>query len=223
MTKKQKYLALVGFCICYLGTIYLPVLCKSIVDLKTVEFKFLRYAFLQISLCVGILWYVKSIEKRDGSSIGFKKFKGTRDVKWGMIGFALGGMSFALSGPLVAYFGMESTMDGVMKLMEYPLWFRIGIAFIAGFTEEILFRTYPIERITEWTSNIRIAVLISILLFTGLHIPFWSLGGGIQIGIGTVIWTLIYVKTRSIWAMIIMHTLNDLFAFVLLPYLFMSF
>jgi len=220
MTRRQKYLTLIGFCICYLGTIYIPAFLRYIIEIDRVELKFLRYALFQVFLCTGLLYYIKKIEKRDWSSIGFKKFKGSRDIKWGLIGFGLGGFSFAITGPLVAYWSMESTMDGVMKLMEYPLWFRIGIAIIAGITEEVLFRTYPIERITEWSGNIWIGVVISIILFAGLHIPFWSLGGGIQIGVGTIIWTLIYVKTRSIWAMMIMHVINDLFAFALLPFLF---
>lgn len=219
MTTKQKYLTLIGLCICYLGTIYLPALLKIIVNVASVELKFIRYALLQGSLCIGLLYYVKKVERRDWSSIGFKTFQGSRDVKWGLIGFGLGGISFAISGPIVMMLGMDSTMDGVMKLMEYPLWFRLGIAVIAGITEEVLFRTYPIERLTEWIGNIWFAAFISIILFAGLHIPFWSLGGGIQIGIGTIIWTLIYIKTRSIWAMIIMHIANDIFAFVVLPYL----
>jgi len=219
MTRKQKYLVFIGFCICYLGTIYLPALLKAIVEIESVSLKFVRYALMQFSLCFGILYYVKKVEKRELASIGFKSFKGARDVKWGLIGFGLGGFSFAISGPLVVMMGMESTMDGVMKLMEYPIWFRIGVAITAGITEEVLFRTYPIERLTEWTGSVWLAAFISIILFAGMHIPFWSLGGGIQIGIGTIIWTLIYIKTRSIWAMMIMHVVNDLFAFVLLPYL----
>jgi len=220
MNREQKIFALIGFCICYLGTIYVPVLFNAIFNFERGELKFLQYAFLHISLFLGILYYVKKVEKREWSSLGFKSFDGARDVKWGLIGFGLGGMSFAITGPIVAMLDMESTMDGVMKLMIYPLWIRIGIAIIAGITEEVLFRTYPIERLTEWTGSIWLAALISIVLFAGLHIPFWSLGGAIQIGIGTIIWTLIYVKTRSIWAMIIMHVVNDLFAFCLLPYLF---
>lgn len=220
MTNRQKYLGLIGLAFCYLGTIYLPVLLNKIIPVDIHSIKFLRYAILQCFLGGGLLYYVKKVEKRSWASIGFKKFVASRDVKWGLIGFGLGGLSFAISGPIIAMMDMETTMDGVMDLMKYPLWFRIGIAIIAGITEEILFRTYPIERIKEWSGSIWVGAVISIVLFTLLHIPFWSLGGGIQIGIGTIIWTMIYVKTRSIWAMMIMHVANDLFAFVLLPYLF---
>lgn len=220
MTFKQKYLTLIGLAFCYLGAIYLPALMNKLLPLEAYTLKFVRYFLLQCFLCFGLLYYVKIIERRTWATIGFKKFVFSRDVKWGLIGFGLGGLSFAISGPIIAMMDMETTMDGVMNLMKYPLWFRVGIAFTAGITEEILFRTYPIERIKEWSGSIWLGAIISILLFAAMHIPFWSLGGGIQIGIGTIIWTLIYVKTRSVWSTMIMHVCNDLFAFLLLPYLF---
>lgn len=220
MTKQQKNLALLGLGICYLGTIYLPVLLKAMIDIEHMGLRFLRYVSVPVLLCTGMLYYVRVAEQRSWASIGFKSFDGGRDVKWGMIGFGLGGMSFAITGPVVEMLGMESTRDGILKLMEYPLWVRVGFAVTAGITEEILFRTYPIERIREWSGNIWLAAFVSISLFAVLHLPFWSLGGGIQIGVGTIIWTLIYIKTRSIWAMMIMHVANDLFAFVMLPYMF---
>lgn len=218
--KDQKILAVVGFCICYLGMIYLPQFLKILFGFESSHLKFLQYVTLQIFLAAGILYYVKKVEKRDLTSIGFKRFKAGRDIMWGLIGFGLGGLSFAVTGPIVALLELESTIDGIMKLLAYPMWMRLGMAITAGVTEEILLRTYPIERIKEWTGSIWLAALISIILFGGLHIPFWSLGGAIQIGVGTIIWTLIYIKVRSIWPMIIMHVLNDILAFVALPIMF---
>lgn len=220
MTSKQKYQIILGMILCYIGTIYLPPLIKRFFTMDEVGLKFSCYALIQIGLCLSIIYYVLKIEKRPLSSIAFKKFKASRDIKWGLIGFGLGGMSFAITGPVLAIMGMETTMDGIDKLMAYPIWFRIGVALIAGTTEEVLFRAYPMERLSEWTGSIWIAGLLTVLLFAGLHIPFWSYGGAIQIGIGCIIWTLIYIKTRSIWTMVIMHVVNDLFAFVCLPYLF---
>ena len=220
LVRKLEYLTILGLIFCYLGAIYLPIFLNKLMPVEVHALLLLRYIILQCFLCGVLLYYVKKIEHRSWTSIGFKRFDFRRDVTWGLIGFSLGGVSFAISGAIIAMLDMETTMDGVMNLMKYPIWFRIGIAFVAGITEELLFRTYPIERIKELSGSIWVGAIISIVLFTVLHIPFWSLGGGIQIGIGTIIWTLIYIKTRSIWPMVIMHVSNDLFAFVLLPYLF---
>jgi len=216
----QKTHVLIGLSICYLGTILLPLISKSLFDLEATGLKLLRYVGIQSILCFALIYFVLNVEKRTWASIGFVRFNLRRDILWALLGFVLGGLSFAISGPVIAMMDMDTTMDGVLALMEYPVWFRIGIAITAGITEEILFRTYAIERLTEWTGSILIGSILSILLFAGFHIPFWSLGGAIQIGIGTIIWTWIYYKTRSIWPMMIMHVINDLFAFVLLPYLF---
>lgn len=221
MIKKQKYQAFVGLLICYLGIIYVPAILKYFLPFDDdVLLKFLRISVFQILLCAGVLYYVVKVEKRKLSSIGFKKFRPVKDTLWGLLGFILGGISFGVTGYLVAIWGLDSTMEGVQKLMEYPMWFRIGCALLAGTTEEVLFRTYPIERLKEWSGSIWFAGLISIVLFAALHIPFWSMGGAFQIGIGSILWTLIYIKTRSIWPMIIMHVINDLFAFVALPMMF---
>ena len=221
-TRKKITQTILGLLICYVTVIYIPQGIKLFFKAEGEVSKFLIYAFCQIGLCLSLLFYVLKVEKRSLASIGFKPFIGERDVKWGLIGFGLAGISFAITGPLLESFGFESTRDEVIKLAKYSIWMRIGIAVIAGFPEEILFRTYPLERLSELFGNIWIAGLISLILFAGLHLPFWSLGGAIQIGIGTLIWTLIYIKTRSIWTMIIMHTVNDLFAFVVLPYFFVG-
>jgi len=176
MATKKIFQTILGLLICYVSVIYIPQAIKWVFKIDGESAKFLVYAFFQIGLCLSLLFYVLKVEKRSLASIGFKPFVGGRDVKWGLIGFGIAGMSFAITGPLLESFGYESTRDGVVKLAEYSIWIRIGIAVIAGFTEEILFRTYPIERLNEWFGNIWIAGLISILLFAGLHLPFWSVG-----------------------------------------------
>ena len=139
-----------------------------------------------------------------------------------MIGFGLGGVIFGITGPILEELGLNSTREGIMVLGSMLVWMRVFIAMTAGITEEILLRTYPIERLKEWSGNIWLAALRAFVIFVLLHLPFWSLGGTIQIGLATLIWTLIYIKTRSLWTMIIMHCVNDLFAFVMLPNFFAS-
>ena len=151
-TRKKITQTILGLLICYVTVIYIPQGIKLFFKAEGEVSKFLIYAFCQIGLCLSLLFYVLKVEKRSLASIGFKPFIGERDVKWGLIGFGLAGISFAITGPLLESFGFESTRDGVIKLAKYSIWMRIGIAVIAGFTEEILFRTYPIERLNEYQS-----------------------------------------------------------------------
>lgn len=221
MKQQEKVNTIIGLIIGYGGIILFPQMVGKLFNPEGVEIKFVLHFMTHALLSAALLYHVKFIEKRSWSGIGFIPFEAERDIKWGLIGFGLSGMSFAITGPLVEYLGLSSTAEGIIRLAQYPIWIRIGISLVAGITEEILIRTYPIERLREWTGSIWYGAIISVLLFGALHLPFWTLGGGIQIGIGTIIWTLIYIKTRSIWTMMIMHVANDLFAFVLLPIVFL--
>jgi membrane protease YdiL (CAAX protease family) len=143
-----------------------------------------------------------------------------RDVLWGVVGFIVGAFSFILTTPLVNALGLSTTSGGIARLAQIPLVLRIGIVITAGVTEEILFRGYPIERLNNLTGRLSLAALIAYVVFVLLHIPFWGLGGTIQIGVWSIVVTILYVKRRNLPACMLMHILNDAYAFILLPMLF---
>lgn len=115
---------------------------------------------------------------------------------------------------------MSSTSPGITQLAQTPIALRIAIVITAGITEEILFRGYPIERLTSMTGRVVLGAGIAYLVFVLLHIPFWGWGGTIQIGIWSLIVTALYVWRRDLPACMVMHLLNDAYAFILLPELF---
>ncbi|WP_322813958.1 type II CAAX endopeptidase family protein [Chloroflexus sp.] len=158
-------------------------------------------------------------ERRTLASIGIVRTT-WRDVLWGLVGFVLGALSFVVTMPLVTALGLETTTTGISQLAQTPLGLRIAIVITAGITEEILFRGYPIERFTEMTGKIHWGAGIAYLAFVLLHIPFWGLGGTIQIGVWSLIVTSLYVWRRNLLTCIMMHVLNDGYAFILLPELF---
>lgn len=107
-------------------------------------------------------------------------------------------------------------------ISSLPTWLVVIIALTAGITEEVLFRGYPIERLAELTGELWVGAAVTFVTFTAVHIPFWGLGGAIQIGAWTLVVTVVYVRTRNLIACMLMHIANDLFAFVILPILFAS-
>lgn len=219
MKRHAIWKTLLGLFVCYvIGTQLARILVK-VFAVENTSSKVILILACQIITAALVLFVVKKIEGRDLTSIAMGPFVGARDIKWGLMGFGIGGMSFALTGPLVEYYNLGSTIEGITFMGELPVWQRIFIAFTAGTCEEIYLRAYPIERLSEYCSPY-LAALITIVIFMALHIPFWSLGGALQIGVATVVWTAIYLKTRSVWAVMIMHVCNDLFAFVFLPYVF---
>ena len=172
--------------------------------------------WILVLILLGIVFFW---ERQSPESIGIKKMSG-RDVLWGIVGFIVGALSFIFTMPIVHALGLETTSAGIAQLAQIPIFLRVAVVITAGFTEEILFRGYPIERFGSLTGRLGLGALITYVVFVLLHIPFWGIGGAIQIGVWSLIVTLLYVKRRNLPACILMHVLNDTYAFILLPIFF---
>jgi len=104
-------------------------------------------------------------------------------------------------------------------VIAMPIWLQLFVALSAGFTEETLFRGYAIERMTELTRNRWLGALIPVFVFGAVHAPFWGIGHAVVAG-ATGLWlTLIYLRTRNLWTVIIAHALLDGIAFAGIDYL----
>lgn len=173
-----------------------------------------EWAVTLILLAIVFYW-----ERRTLASIGITRMN-WRDVLWGLLGFVVGAISFILTTPLVTALGLGTTSTGIEQLAQTPIALRIAVVITAGVTEEIVSRGYPIERITEMSGHIGWGAGIAYIAFVLLHLPFWGLGGTIQIGVWSLIVTILYVWRRNLPACMLMHILNDAYAFILLPTLF---
>ena len=167
-----------------------------------------------ILLGLVLLW-----EKQPLTSIGIKKMS-WGDVLWAVTGFIIGAISFILTTPLINALSLGTTSGGIGQLAQLPIALRVGVVLTAGITEEILFRGYPIERLNNLTGHLGLSALIAYGVFVLLHIPFWGLGGTLQIGVWSIVVTILYVKRRNLPACMLMHILNDAYAFILLPMFF---
>lgn len=159
-------------------------------------------------------------EGRPLSSIGIRQ-PSISTVGWGIGAFIVGVLAFGFTFPLVDAFGLGTTVEGIEWLVQFPVWLLIVTAVTAGFTEEVMFRGYLLERVGELTGALWIGAVISAVVFTLVHIPLWGVGGALQIGVWTIVVTVLYVKTRNLWACIVMHVLNDLYAFIVAPLVFL--
>lgn len=159
-------------------------------------------------------------EGRPLSSIGIRQ-PSISTVGWGIGAFIVGVLAFGFTFPLVDAFGLGTTVEGIEWLVQFPVWLLIVTAVTAGFTEEVMFRGYLLERVGELTGALWIGAVISAVVFTLVHIPLWGVGGALQIGVWTIVVTVLYVKTHNLWACIVMHVLNDLYAFIVAPLVFL--
>lgn len=81
----------------------------------------------------------------------------------------------------------------------------------AAVTEEVLFRSYAIERLTEVTGSRWLAGSVSVAFFTGLHAGSWNVAHliGVVVPLGVAL-TLLYLWRRNLIVVIIAHFFVDL-------------
>ncbi|GIW33948.1 CPBP family intramembrane glutamic endopeptidase [Meiothermus sp.] len=216
MNKKQKIATFVGLFVALGLPFVLDLLLGIRPEDMAIPSRVILFVTEEWTLAFVLLGIVLLWERQSLASIGIKKVS-WRDLLWGVLGFIVGAFSFILTMPLVNALGLGTTSSGISQLAQIPIVLRIGIVLTAGITEEILFRGYPIERINALTGRLGLSAFIAYVVFVLLHIPFWGLGGTIQIGVWSIVITILYVKRRNLLACMLMHILNDAYAFILLP------
>jgi membrane protease YdiL (CAAX protease family) len=96
----------------------------------------------------------------------------------------------------------------------------IGTSFLIGFFEEIPYRGFILQKLSE-RYGFWIAALVSSLLFLGIHLPGWislhliKIESVISVFIFGFALALIFRYSKSLWAPIVTHSLNDFIAFIL--------
>jgi uncharacterized protein len=90
-------------------------------------------------------------------------------------------------------------------------WLLLVGVLTASVTEELLFRAYPIERLTRLTGSRWPGALLSLAAFVAFHLQGWNLGHvvGVVLPLGAVL-TGLYLWRRNLLFMIITHLVLDL-------------
>lgn len=173
---------------------------------------FAAYEIIWWALVALLLCYVRWVERRPLTSIGFGK-PGVRNL---LIGIAAGIVVFAgLAGIYLVilpsfHFKEDPQVTQVMNLMlAKPYWWRVTLILRGAIAEEIIFRGYAIERLRELTGSFSIAGIISCTVFALEHLGVWSWGHAIIAGFAGAILTLLYIWRRNLWVNTIAHFVPD--------------
>jgi len=120
-----------------------------------------------------------------------------------------------IAGAIVQALGPPTEAGGPeMMVLGLPLWLQLFAAVSAGFTEEILFRGYAIERLTELTGRRWLGALLPVIVFGAVHAPFWGLGHALVAGLTGLWLTLAYLLRRNLWINITAHAGLDALVFI---------
>lgn len=166
--------------------------------------------WLLVALLLGV---VVALEGKSVSSVGFVRPR-LADLAWTLAVAVLGVGVFVVTGPVITGMGLP-VREGIP---EPSLLYGLFSAFTAGVTEEILFRGYPIERLTDAGYGSIAAGGITWGLFTAVHAPSYPAGNLLQIGLVGLVLTAVYVRTRSLLPVIVGHVAIDVVG--VLVYLF---
>lgn len=127
-----------------------------------------------------------------------------------LIEAALGavGVSMYWGGPKASHFYLKSVFDIALAVM--------GAVLIVPVAEEIIFRGYILTLFTQKGYKPIVAILLSALIFTSIHI-FFGPGMLVYIFLWAFIPAFLYLKFGSLYPAILFHILNNLIAYVILP------
>ncbi|HKL29209.1 MAG TPA: CPBP family intramembrane glutamic endopeptidase [Natrialbaceae archaeon] len=167
-----------------------------------------RWKWLVPAAVVG---YVLLVEGQGLASIGWRVGGPVPFVGW-----VIGGLVVMLGAnvvlqPLWARLGTgEDLAAGVAEFADFSISERLFVAGTAGVTEEIPYRGYTIERVATLTGSPLLGAAISLVAFLAAHVgDTWSREAALQMAQPTVILLALYLWTRSLPVVILVHAAND--------------
>lgn len=105
--------------------------------------------------------------------------------------------------------------EAITQVDDVPtlLFNLLVVALIPALGEEMIFRGLILPIVQKWTGKLHAAVWISALLFSAMHLQFYGFLPRLVLG---ALLGYLFVYTRSLWAPIIAHFVNNALALVLL-------
>lgn len=164
---------------------------------------------------VVLLIYVITVERRPLSSIGVRR-PTWRTWIWALVAGVLlvAGIVFIYS-VVFPVFHLTMNRAAASRIMAMPWLFRFFMVLRAAIFEEIAYRGYPIERLSELTKLPLLAAAISWVVFTLAHLSYWGFAQLIVAGYGGLILTALYLWRRDLISNMVAHFIADGSGFLL--------
>lgn len=160
---------------------------------------------------VAVVGYVVLVEARSLPSIGWQIDGLVRTATAVVVGLVvILGANVALQ-PLWTRLGSEEELAaGVAEFASLSVPERVFVASTAGVTEEVPYRGYTIERVAGLTGSPLLGAAVSLVAFLIVHVgDTWSPRAVLQMAQPTVILLVLYLWTRSLPVVILVHAAND--------------
>lgn len=150
----------------------------------------------------------------------------TRLIEWILTTLAavvIGGVIIFFSQHVRMLLTNEPQPVSIEVIKKFPMWLLISAWITGSFTEEVLFRSYSIERLTQLVNNRWLASLITIVAFTVLHLFAWDWIHVLTVVLpASIMLTLFYLWRRNLALNVMIHGILNaplLLVPLLAPYL----
>jgi membrane protease YdiL (CAAX protease family) len=167
------------------------------------------------ALTAGLIAYVLLFERRPLASLCL------RSPTWKSLGIGVAAAAVMFAGIAMIYvvvfpaLGLSSNPGGLSAIKELPLWLRIMLVIRAASFEELFYRGFMIERLSEITGRRWLAAIISLGAFSFAHLGYWGWAHLIVAGFGGALLTGLYLWRRDLAANMIAHFFTDAIAFLI--------
>jgi membrane protease YdiL (CAAX protease family) len=164
------------------------------------------------ALTAALILYIRFAERRPFSSVGLG------GPRWKSLVFGIAGGLVVTAAFAAVYFiifpalRLADNPGAIDAVMQLPPWFKLALLMRAAVFEELFYRGFAIERLTELTGSRWIAAAISLAAFTIAHLDYWGWAHLILAATGGAILTALYLWRRDLVANMIAHFLTDALA-----------
>ena len=163
-----------------------------------------------------VLAFVLYWEDRQLDSIGLR----TPTCREAAVGLGAGVLGVVLgllaTGVAIVTLQLEQP-ETLSALSQLSLPVQLVVVVTAVVTEEILWRGYPIERLTEVTGNAWVGAAVSGIVFLAVHFPAWGLVGAVPQAVFTLVIVGVYVWSRNVVACMVTHGVINVVMVLILP------
>lgn len=147
------------------------------------------------------------------ATFGFRLSKKTlraRLIEWilTVLGAAVIGSVIILFSGYVRSLITDEPAPALAIVRLFPIWVLISAWITGSFTEEVLFRSFPIERLSLMMGRPWLAGLITMLPFTLFHLFGWDWIHVLTVVLpGTIMLTLFYLWRRNLALNVMVHAI----------------
>lgn len=156
-----------------------------------------------------LIGYIILVERRPLSSVNL------RWPTWKSFAFGAAAAVLMVAGIALLYavvlpaMGPSASAGKLNTIKALPVWFRVMLILRAAAFEELFYRGFVIERLTDLTGLRWLAAVISVTAFTLAHLEYWGWAHLMIAGFAGCLLTGLYLWRRDLACNMIAHLLTD--------------